>query len=56
VGASGFGPFIQQRRMPFFRSIVVIVAVVTLRRISNKASFMVASLKKDHADAAFHLA
>ena len=25
---SGFGPFIQQRRMPFFSSIVVMVAVV----------------------------
>ena len=32
LGTSGFGPFIQQRRMPFFSSIVVIVAVVTLRR------------------------
>src|SRR5271169_1098322 len=41
LGTSGFGPFIQQRRMPFFRSIVVIVAVVTLRRISNKASRIV---------------
>src|SRR5579863_4974940 len=40
-GARGFGPFIQQRRMPFFKSIVVIVAVVTLRRISNKASLIV---------------
>jgi hypothetical protein len=38
---SGFGPFIQQRRMPFFSNIVVIVAVVTLRNTSNKASLIV---------------
>jgi hypothetical protein len=37
---SGFGPFIQQRRMPFFRRMVVIVAVVTLRNTSNKASLI----------------
>src|SRR5579862_3389110 len=37
---SGFGPFIQQRRMPFLSSIVVIVAVVTLRNISNRASLI----------------
>src|SRR6202051_1902741 len=40
LGTSGFGPFIQQRRMPFLSSIVVIVAVVTLRRTPNKASFI----------------
>jgi hypothetical protein len=39
-GTSGFGPFIQQRRMPFFSSIVVIVALVTLRKISNSASLI----------------
>src|ERR1700719_3170522 len=38
---SGFGPFIQHRLMPFFSNIVVIVAVVTLRRMSNKASLIV---------------
>ncbi len=42
---SGFGPFIQQRRMPFFNSIVVIVAVVTLRRMSNNASLIAASCR-----------
>ena len=31
---SGFGPFIQQRRMPFFSSIVVMVAVVIARSVS----------------------
>jgi hypothetical protein len=31
---SGFGPFIQQRRMPFFNSIVVMVAVVIARSVS----------------------
>jgi hypothetical protein len=64
VGVSGFGPFIQQRRIPFFRSIVVIVAVVTLRKISNRASLIVRLAEKDRAgfnarnrrhDAAFHL-
>jgi hypothetical protein len=42
---SGFGPFIQQRRMPFFSSMVVIVAVVTLRNTSNSAS-LIARLAK----------
>jgi hypothetical protein len=41
LGTSGFGPFIQQRRMPFFNSIVVIVALVTLCKISNSASLIV---------------
>ena len=31
---SGLGPCIQQRRMPFFNSIVVMVAVVIARRVS----------------------
>src|SRR5215469_14173879 len=50
---SGFGPFIQQRRMPFFRSMVVMVAVVTLCRMSNNGLLIAASLKKScrrHAD------
>ena len=34
VGASGFGPFIQHRRMPFFSSMVVMVAVVISRSVS----------------------
>jgi hypothetical protein len=42
---SGFGPLIQQRLMPFFKSIVVIVAVGTLRKMSNNASVIVASLQ-----------
>ena len=42
---SGFGPFIQQRLMPFFSSMVVIVAVVTLRNTSNSAS-LIARLAK----------
>ena len=33
-GTSGRGPFIQQRRMPFFNSMVVIVAVVIARSVS----------------------
>jgi len=41
---NGFGPFIQQRLMPFFNSIVVMVAVGTLRKMSNNAAFIVASL------------
>ena len=39
-GTSGFGPFIQQRLMPFLSSMVVMVAVVTLRRTSNTAEFI----------------
>ena len=31
---SGIGPCIQQRRMPFFSSMVVMVAVVTRRSVS----------------------
>src|SRR3974390_3499098 len=38
----GFGPFIQQRRMPFFSNMVVMVAVVTLRKISNVAVLILA--------------
>ena len=34
TATSGFGPFIQQRRMPFFSSIVVMVAVVIARSVS----------------------
>ena len=34
VATSGCGPFIQQRRMPFFNSMVVIVAVVIPRKTS----------------------
>src|SRR3984893_2508573 len=37
---SGFGPFIQQRLMPFLSSMVVMVAVVTLRRTSNAAELI----------------
>ena len=33
-GTSGRGPFIQQRRMPFFNRIVVMVAVVIARSVS----------------------
>jgi len=33
-GTSGCGPFIQQRRMPFFNSMVVMVAVVIARNVS----------------------
>src|SRR4029077_20948287 len=39
---SGFGPLIQQRRMPFFSNMVVTVAVVNLRRMSNKAALIFA--------------
>src|SRR6202011_5643116 len=39
-GTSGFGPFIQQRLMPFLSSMVVMVAVVTLRRTSNAAELI----------------
>src|SRR5262249_24979135 len=40
-GVSGFGPFIQHRRMPFLSSMVVIVAVVTRRRMSKHCSVVV---------------
>src|SRR6516165_10369320 len=43
---SGFGPFIQQRRMPFFSNIVVMVAVVTLWRMSNSGLLIAASFEK----------
>jgi hypothetical protein len=46
-GVSGFGPFIQQRRMPFLRSTVVTVAVVTLRNMSNKGCDIFASFESD---------
>ena len=36
-GTSGIGPCIQVRRMPFFNSIVVMVPVVTSRKVSNTA-------------------
>ena len=39
-GTSGFGPFIQHRLMPFLSSMVVMVAVVTLRKTSNAAELM----------------
>ena len=37
---SGLGPSIQQRRMPFFSRIVVIVPVVTWRSVSNRAALI----------------
>ena len=40
-GASGIGPLIQQRRMPFFSSIVVMVAVVISRSVSSSAALIV---------------
>ena len=39
-GTRGLGPFIQQRLMPFLSSMVLMVAVVTLRRTSNTAEFI----------------
>jgi hypothetical protein len=39
---NGIAAFIHERRMPFFSSIVVMVPVVTLRRISS-AELMLAS-------------
>src|SRR6202034_744059 len=50
-GTSGFGPLIQQRRIPFFSSIVVIVAVVTLRRISNRTSLIVRPRSRETSSA-----
>ena len=38
---SGIGPFIQQRRMPFFSSMVVMVPVVMWRSVSNRAALIV---------------
>src|SRR5689334_3778694 len=45
---SGFGPFIQHRRMPFFSNMVVMVAVVTLRRMSNEVALIWAPLSRRH--------
>jgi hypothetical protein len=39
-GTNGFGPCIQHRLIPFVSNMVVMVAVVTLRRTSNMAAFM----------------
>jgi hypothetical protein len=43
-------PLIQQRRMPFFKSIVVMVAVVTLRKTSYKALLIIRLAKENHAE------
>src|ERR1700730_7405363 len=39
-GTSGLGPCIQHRLMPFLSNMVVMVAVVTLRRTSNVAALI----------------
>src|SRR5260370_4851222 len=43
-GTSGFGPCIQHRLMLFLSNMVVMVAVVTLRRTSNVAALIKTSL------------